>query len=289
MGESWNSSTSRCACAVPDGCGAERCAAEGVRRTCEAGTATAWPRCTAPPWVQERRSTRHQSREALLNDLRLVADAGGSLLGPSGAGLTPAARTQDLVRRVEDYAELAARSEEEAHALESPPLPAEEARLRREALLREARQYRELLVRTVQAAVESTPAAPEMDALLFRMGVALAGLSRHDEALRAYRALVQRFPQSPYVPHTYLAFAEHFFAERVWESAAQFYERACLPAEPANRVRAYALYRLAWARLMLGAAASATALFDEAIAWAAQIPGAWDGAVEVRPIIDFGG
>ena len=28
---------------------------------------------------------------------------------------------------------------------------------------------------------------------------------------------------------------------------------------------------------------------DEAVAWAAKIPGAWDGAVEVRPVIDFGG
>ena len=28
---------------------------------------------------------------------------------------------------------------------------------------------------------------------------------------------------------------------------------------------------------------------DEAIAHAATIPGAWDGAVEVRPVIDFGG
>ena len=27
---------------------------------------------------------------------------------------------------------------------------------------------------------------------------------------------------------------------------------------------------------------------DEAIAWAAQIPGAWHGRVEVRPVIDFG-
>lgn len=27
---------------------------------------------------------------------------------------------------------------------------------------------------------------------------------------------------------------------------------------------------------------------DEAIAWAAQIPGAWLGRVEVRPVIDFG-
>jgi hypothetical protein len=27
---------------------------------------------------------------------------------------------------------------------------------------------------------------------------------------------------------------------------------------------------------------------DEAIQWAAQIPGAWRGCVEVRPIIDFG-
>jgi len=28
---------------------------------------------------------------------------------------------------------------------------------------------------------------------------------------------------------------------------------------------------------------------DEAIRVAAQIPAAWDGAVEVRPVIDFGG
>lgn len=29
---------------------------------------------------------------------------------------------------------------------------------------------------------------------------------------------------------------------------------------------------------------------DEAVAWAAQIPAAWDGGtVEVRPVIDFGG
>ena len=27
---------------------------------------------------------------------------------------------------------------------------------------------------------------------------------------------------------------------------------------------------------------------DEAIRWAATIPGAWDGAIEVRPVIDFG-
>ena len=27
---------------------------------------------------------------------------------------------------------------------------------------------------------------------------------------------------------------------------------------------------------------------EEAVAWAAKIPGAWNGAVEVRPVIDFG-
>ena len=27
---------------------------------------------------------------------------------------------------------------------------------------------------------------------------------------------------------------------------------------------------------------------DEAVGWAARIPGAWHGAVEVRPIVDFG-
>ncbi len=28
---------------------------------------------------------------------------------------------------------------------------------------------------------------------------------------------------------------------------------------------------------------------DEAVAWAAKIPGAWQGGVEVRPVIEFGG
>ena len=28
---------------------------------------------------------------------------------------------------------------------------------------------------------------------------------------------------------------------------------------------------------------------DEALKWAAQIPGAWHGSVEVRPCIDFSG
>lgn len=27
---------------------------------------------------------------------------------------------------------------------------------------------------------------------------------------------------------------------------------------------------------------------DEAVTWVAQLPGAWDGAIEVRPVIDFG-
>jgi hypothetical protein len=27
---------------------------------------------------------------------------------------------------------------------------------------------------------------------------------------------------------------------------------------------------------------------DEALAWAARIPGAWNGSIEVRPVIDFG-
>lgn len=27
---------------------------------------------------------------------------------------------------------------------------------------------------------------------------------------------------------------------------------------------------------------------DEAVRWAAQIPGAWDGSVEVRPVLPFG-
>lgn len=279
MGESWSAATSRCACVAPGGCGPERCAAEEVRRTCETSAPTARPRYEAPPWVLERRPTRHPSRAVLLQEIRLAAELGGSALGPPGTGLSPAARAQYLARLIEDFAELVTLAEEEARALEAlPPAGQGEARPRREALLRDAQQYREQIVHAARSVIDTAPTAPGMDAVLFRLAGALAGLSRHDEARRVYRSLLQRYPQSPYVPHAYLAFAEHFFAERAWEPAAQFYERARLPAEPANRVRAYALYRLAWTRLLLGAPAAATALFDEAIAWARAHPDAPDVA-----------
>jgi tetratricopeptide (TPR) repeat protein len=229
--------------------------------------------------VLARRSTPRQSREALVVDVRTRGERDGDAIGPPTAGLAPAARAEYLGRLVEDYAEIVAMSEEEARSVEarrSDPAQAGSARVRREALLRDARQYQEQIVRTVQNVVEIAPSAANMDLLLFRAAVALSALSRDDDALRMYRALLQRFPQSPYVPHTYLAFAGHFFAQREWEPAVQFYERARLPADATNHARAYALYRLAWARLLSGSFAAALARFDETLAWANDHPDAPD-------------
>ena len=256
-----------CPARAPPPSGPERCAEVAPERaTCETTTAAARPRYEAPAWVLERRPAQRRSKELILSAIRV--DGPRLVAGPLR---DPAMYAAATMRLVEDYDDLAAMQQGAASELDVPhgsPAAVETARSQQEALLSEARQYREQLIRAVQRAIERAPNASVADQLLFRMAVAQAALARHDDARRTYHMLLQRFPQSPYVPHAYLAFAEHFFAEREWEPAAQFYERARLPADPTNHARAYALYRLAWTRLLSGSFAASLARFDEALAWA---------------------
>lgn len=199
----------------------------------------------------------------------------------AGPSRDPALYAAATMRLVEDYDDLAALQEEAARELHAPaanPGLTDGRARQREILSGEARYYREELIRTVQLAIERAPNASVADQWLFRMAVAQTALARLNDARHTYLTLLQRFPQSLYVPHAYLAFADHYFAERAWEPAAQFYERARLPADATNHARAYALYRLAWARRLADEPAVALVHFDQALAWAAEHPDAPDVA-----------
>ncbi len=243
------------------GCGAARC--EGETSANDAPRSNEGPSYHAPSWLLARRSETRRSRESIVRERQTP-----SSLDSTGVPRDPERYARDVARAVEDLDDLAFASEEEARETTDTQ--------RRDALRSEAGQHREALIRMVQGAVSLAPTASMMDLLLFRLGWALGAQQRHDEALRVYRVLIQRFPNSVYVPHAFLVFAEHYFEQSMWPAAAEFYERVRLPATTDNRVRALALYRLAWTRLYQGDAAGALRRFEEVLAWAAAHPDAPD-------------
>jgi tetratricopeptide (TPR) repeat protein len=237
------------------------------------------PRYEAPAWVRERRPTAtRRSKELLLQDIR--EDVGP--LGLPTRFRTPADRAAFSLRQMENAGDVAAMTEGAAREIDEQPTSnrqqAETLARQRATLRAEAARYREIAVSIARSALDRAPDAPYADEILFRMVTSLAALGREDEARRALDTIPLRYPASPFAPHAHLATGDRAFARGEWAAAAVAYERASLPASTDNRVRAYALYRLAWARRLADEPAVALVHFDQALAWAAEHPDAPDVA-----------
>jgi tetratricopeptide (TPR) repeat protein len=94
--------------------------------------------------------------------------------------------------------------------------------------------------------LETQPNAPWLDRVLFEIALAHQESGQGDDARRAFRTLIQRFPQSPLAAPSWLAFGDFYFESGDMDSARQFYERMVATFDPSNEVYGYALYRLAW-------------------------------------------
>ncbi|MEZ4335037.1 MAG: tetratricopeptide repeat protein [Sandaracinaceae bacterium] len=111
-----------------------------------------------------------------------------------------------------------------------------------------ARADREAAVRTLATLVAGFPDRPRLDEALYSLALLLEETEQAPRAMQVYHRLLRDFPQSRYVPHAYLAFAERAFAQGQLDDARQFYERVLtIPAER-NELYGYALYKLAWVR-----------------------------------------
>ncbi len=106
-----------------------------------------------------------------------------------------------------------------------------------------------------------------LDEVLFFLARNLMMRDRNDqEAMKAYRALIQRFPDSPYLPDAWMAFGEYYFdkankGERAanLRKALEAYTKAAGYKE--SSVYGYALYKQGWVQFNLGDFAAALDLF----------------------------
>lgn len=171
-------------------------------------------------------------------------------------------RPDILLRLAETYFEMLLVMNAEMRSFDEPIFQARQARngqevrrLRQSQREAEERiqEMRRAAVGTYATLVEDHPDFPRMDEVLFSLAFELDELKEHENARTVYRDLIQRFPQSRFVPNAYLSFAEYFFNEQEMAAALQFYDRVVeYPPESGNTVYGYALYKAAWAHFNIG-------------------------------------
>jgi TolA-binding protein len=138
--------------------------------------------------------------------------------------------------------------------------------------LTEARNYRQQLIRTFEALVTDHPRYQRMDEVLFYLAFAYQDSNDMTNARRVYLTLIQRFPQSRFIPNAYLSFAEFFFEQGAMAEARQFYDRVISINTPENTIRGYAMYKQAWVLYNLQEFDESLQQFFNVIEYARQHP-----------------
>ena len=166
-------------------------------------------------------------------------------------------RPEVLLRLAETYFEMQQVLEQRVRAFDEPIYKAcrkernaEKCRkLRKQQKQAEAQleRIRKETIQTYAILVRDHPDFPRMDEVLFALAFGLEQMGQVDQARRVYYRLIRNFPDSKFIPHAYLSFAEYFFNDGDMEAALKFYDKVVSIPPERNPVYGYALYKMAWA------------------------------------------
>ena len=121
------------------------------------------------------------------------------------------------------------------------------------------------------------PAYPLLDEVYYYLAYEYEQASDYSNARRVYLDLIQKTPNSKYIPNAYLAFGELFFNEAMgdptkWEPAKQAYQKVIAKPPPDNKVYGYAWYKLAYVFWNQGDLPHALDAFKRTIDFGTQFP-----------------
>lgn len=214
---------------------------------------------------------------------------------------TPASspdRVQVARRLAEDYVELESaasrdKTENEIKADEAKKTaPGSEAKLKAEA-----DKAAKVIVAARKKAIEyysmikdKFPNYGQLDEVLYYLAYEYEQANDLDNARKVYFELIQKAPQSKYIPNAYLAFGELFFNEAQgdpskWELAQGAYAEVIKYPPPNNKVFGYAHYKLAYVNWNKGDFPHALDEFKKTIDYGVQfssIPNAAQLAIAAR-------
>jgi TolA-binding protein len=83
-----------------------------------------------------------------------------------------------------------------------------------------------------------------MDEVLFFLAYTLQGAGRKPDAFKVYQRLTKEYPNSKFIPDSYLAIADQYFADNDLNNADTFYDKVL--KFPKASVFPYALYKKGW-------------------------------------------
>jgi TolA-binding protein len=114
------------------------------------------------------------------------------------------------------------------------------------------------------------PGYAQGDEALYYLGYEYEQANDGHRALKTYFELLQKRPDSKYIPNAYLAFGELFFKEAStdatkWPVAREAYAKVISSTTPADTVYAYACYKLAHVFANLGDKDSARKAFQKTV------------------------
>jgi TolA-binding protein len=144
-------------------------------------------------------------------------------------------------------------------------------------LERQQRKLRDQSVALYAAIVKRYPKYPRLDEVLYFLAENLSKRDRNDpDALKAYRALIERFPRSRYVPDAWMAVGEHWFEKGNGENRVASLKKALGAYRKAaeyqeSSVYGYALYKQAWVHYNLAEWNEALELF-RAVVFFGELP-----------------
>jgi tetratricopeptide (TPR) repeat protein len=139
------------------------------------------------------------------------------------------------------------------------------------------------------------PSYPRMDEVNYYMAYEYEMAHDLASARRSYFELIQKEPNSRYIPNAYLAFGEMFFDEAAkdpskWDLAVAAYQEVIKFPPPDNKVYGYAWYKLGWTYASKGENDKSLNAFKKTIDYGtqySQLPGAAKLADVTRKDIIF--
>jgi tetratricopeptide (TPR) repeat protein len=192
-----------------------------------------------------------------------------------------------LLRLAETYFELQTFYNTRARSLDQPIFEARQSknaskvrqlRQRQQQAEQRLQNYRQEAIRTYARLVRDYPNYRDMDRVLFSLAFGLEEMRQFQRARQVYHRLIKGYPQSQYIPHAYLSFAEYYFGEGDMRAADQFYSKVTEIPPERNPVYGFALYKRAWALYNLEDFRGALTQFVRTVEFAEQNPDARDAA-----------
>ena len=130
---------------------------------------------------------------------------------------------------------------------------------------RESELYRSEAIKLYQSILKNYPRYPRNDEVLFNLAYNMYETDRKKEGVALYWELIKKYPQSRFVPDAYLQMGEHFFNSNQVFKAQKAYQKAF--EEGDDRVKPFALYKLAWCDYNLGEYGEAQRKLQEVVAF----------------------